>query len=318
MPINANPAQAMAQLQSAVNGVNTASGTMTIDGNPTLANGKTTAAVTFANGSKGTVTIDGNQTPANGKINATVTYANGRTGIIKVDANAAAANRAIDHAARPRSSTITMTYRVVGAPGGARKLSNSGGYAGGGVVGYAGGGIAGAPLRARRGLVVPGYEPGVDRVPAVLSRGESVLVPELTRKLGARRILAANSAASGGREATVIGQIAGMMDGSLDRMASPAAQAARSPGMATQMRAAVAVARPVATGGGGPSGAAVVAAVDRLTALVRSQYTPPGAGVTEPIVAAIGGAARLVAASGAVPAGQRSQSSRTAADFGAW
>lgn len=47
------------------------------------------------------------------------------------------------------------------------------------------------------GGVIPGYEPGVDTVHAVLSKGEAVLVPELTRAIGPANILAANAAASG-------------------------------------------------------------------------------------------------------------------------
>ncbi|ASR78049.1 tape measure protein [Arthrobacter phage Timinator] len=69
---------------------------------------------------------------------------------------------------------------------------NSGGgtYSGGGVAGYAGG-----------GTVLGGYAPGRDTIPATLSRGESVLVPELTRAIGPDRIMAANRIASGGRPA---------------------------------------------------------------------------------------------------------------------
>lgn len=52
-------------------------------------------------------------------------------------------------------------------------------------LGFAGGGI------------VPGYAPGRDTVPAMLSKGEAVLVPELVRAIGPARILAANYAASG-------------------------------------------------------------------------------------------------------------------------
>lgn len=67
---------------------------------------------------------------------------------------------------------------------------NSGGgvYPGNGVH-FAGGGVLG------------GYAPGVDSIPAWLSPGESVLVPELTRALGPSNIMAANHAASGGRRA---------------------------------------------------------------------------------------------------------------------
>ena len=73
---------------------------------------------------------------------------------------------------------------------GMKKNSGGGVYSGGGVVGYAGG-----------GTVLGGYSPGVDNIPALLSPGESVLVPELTRALGPTNIMAANRIASGGRAA---------------------------------------------------------------------------------------------------------------------
>lgn len=68
--------------------------------------------------------------------------------------------------------------------------ANSGGgvYKGAGVQ-FAGGGVLG------------GYAPGRDVIPALLSPGESVLVPELTRAIGPDNIMAANAAASGGRPA---------------------------------------------------------------------------------------------------------------------
>lgn len=70
-------------------------------------------------------------------------------------------------------------------------LDNSGGgvYSGGGVAGFAGGGVLG------------GYAPGKDTIPAMLSKGEAVLVPELVRAIGARNIMALNHAYSGGRPA---------------------------------------------------------------------------------------------------------------------
>ncbi len=52
-----------------------------------------------------------------------------------------------------------------------------------------------------RGLVLPGYAPGQDTVALMASPGEAVLVPELTRQIGAGNILAANAAASRGRMA---------------------------------------------------------------------------------------------------------------------
>ncbi|QIN94347.1 tape measure protein [Arthrobacter phage Abba] len=68
--------------------------------------------------------------------------------------------------------------------------SGGGVFSGGGVIGYAGG-----------GTVLGGYEPGRDRIPAMLSAGESVLVPELTRAIGPSNIMAANYEASNGRAA---------------------------------------------------------------------------------------------------------------------
>lgn len=62
-----------------------------------------------------------------------------------------------------------------------------------GEASYGGAASAG---RLAGGGVVPGYSPGRDTVPAVLSPGEAVLVPELVNKIGAKNILRANRAAS--------------------------------------------------------------------------------------------------------------------------
>lgn len=53
------------------------------------------------------------------------------------------------------------------------------------------------PIAFAGGGVLSGYAPGRDTVPALLSRGEAVLVPELVRAIGPQTILAANAAASG-------------------------------------------------------------------------------------------------------------------------
>jgi tape measure domain-containing protein len=52
-----------------------------------------------------------------------------------------------------------------------------------------------SPLHFATGGVVPGYAPGVDRVPAVLSPGEGILRPEVVRQLGASTIHAWNASA---------------------------------------------------------------------------------------------------------------------------
>lgn len=54
-------------------------------------------------------------------------------------------------------------------------------------------------MRFARGGLVPGYAPGRDTVPALLSPGEGVLVPEAVRMLGADTVLAINAAARRGR-----------------------------------------------------------------------------------------------------------------------
>lgn len=68
-------------------------------------------------------------------------------------------------------------------------------------------------LRLAGGGVLPGYAPGRDTVPALLSPGEAVLVPELVRAIGAEHILAANAAAMRGRAYARGGIVARFADG---------------------------------------------------------------------------------------------------------
>jgi tape measure domain-containing protein len=65
--------------------------------------------------------------------------------------------------------------------------SGGGVFSGGGIATFAGGGVLG------------GYAPGKDTVPAMLSRGEGVAVPELVRAIGPRNFMALNHEYSGGR-----------------------------------------------------------------------------------------------------------------------
>jgi hypothetical protein len=71
------------------------------------------------------------------------------------------------------------------------------GASGGMVAGFSGGGIA----RFAGGGIIPGYAPGVDNIPAILSRGEGVAVPELVRAIGPANFMALNAEYSGGRPA---------------------------------------------------------------------------------------------------------------------
>ncbi|MFA7264849.1 MAG: LysM peptidoglycan-binding domain-containing protein [Candidatus Nanopelagicales bacterium] len=82
------------------------------------------------------------------------------------------------------------------------------------------------------GGIVPGYAPGKDTVPATLSPGEAVLVPELVKKIGAKNILRANREASGRspnrNSSTGAGAYAG---GGIVGRRRPVAQASASTGV---------------------------------------------------------------------------------------
>ncbi|RGD62037.1 hypothetical protein DR950_33680 [Kitasatospora xanthocidica] len=82
-----------------------------------------------------------------------------------------------------------------------------------------------------RGGVVPGYAPGRDTVPAMLSPGEGVLVPQAVRQLGGEGgITALNDAARAGRLAEAGAPVqgfflGGLVDGAIDKMRGWAAGA---------------------------------------------------------------------------------------------
>ncbi len=195
-PIDADTAAAMGKLAALAGAVAGTTALMTIDANNAPALGKLAAAVGAANGALGTMTIDGNNTPAMGKIQAAVAAANGAKGMMTIDGNngpAIAAGRAAVAAINAMKATITITTirRTVEA-----------GVAVGGAIGRAASG--GLVPRFAKGGIVPGYAPGIDRVPALLSPGEGILVPEAVRALGARAIMNLNRMASGGRKTAVV------------------------------------------------------------------------------------------------------------------
>jgi hypothetical protein len=88
--------------------------------------------------------------------------------------NISAVQRARD-ALQDRTITITTRdVRITEAINRQQTQRNVTRYANGGIVAH-----------AANGLFVPGYAPRVDTVPAILSPGEGVLVPETVRKLAA-------------------------------------------------------------------------------------------------------------------------------------
>jgi hypothetical protein len=133
-----------------------------------------------------------------------------------------------------------------------------------------------------------------------------VLVPELVKQLGARRILEANAAASGGRPPTIVGNIASLMDGTIDRMPRAAAAAGGqiAGGRVATLGALgnrVPVTRLAPQAAPGTATVVqldtVVAAVNQLAATVRAVSAPSGE-VTDPIVRALARVERMLAARG--------------------
>jgi phage-related protein len=72
------------------------------------------------------------------------------------------------------------------------------------------------------GGVVPGFAPGKDVVPSLLSPGEAVLVPELVRLIGPELILRANAAAMAGRAFSRGGIVSRFADGGVVGSSTPA------------------------------------------------------------------------------------------------
>ncbi|AEA27927.1 hypothetical protein Psed_5800 [Pseudonocardia dioxanivorans CB1190] len=269
--INGQSVPADQVLTALIGRADTSTGTVKFDGDPSLANGKIEQTVKFADGSTGTITFDGNNVPANGEVTATVKFADGSVGTIQIKARDAGAT-ATAAIIRSSISSIPAVINVV-----TRMATGQGATpAGGGVMGYAGGGVV-KPLRASRGYVLPGYAPGRDTIPAILSAGEAVLVPELVRMLGARRILAANAEASSGRKPAIVGNIAALMDGSIGRMGprSFIGGSMRFAGRAGVTRDELAAAVPSAIGSvvgplGGNSATALAGAIGSLRAELRA------------------------------------------------
>lgn len=252
--INGVTMPAQQALATVLGQVNAGSGTITVNGQSAPAQTVLQAVIAAVNAGQGTITVNGQSVPADQALGALVGRVNGSSGTLTINGRDGGVQALKDRLSQPSSSTHTIYVRqavtrvVSTGPNDPRMVPGRATPAGGGVFGYAGGGVhgfAGGGIRAsrRRGMVVPGYAPGKDTVPAVISKGESVLVPELTRLLGARRILAANAEASGGRPATMVGQLASIMDGTIPRSQSSVT------GAMSQVRAAVGTPR-----GGAPAG----------------------------------------------------------------
>ncbi|MGE4164067.1 MAG: hypothetical protein AB7G23_20260 [Vicinamibacterales bacterium] len=208
--INGQTMPLQAVLTSALEQVNAGVGTVTINGQSVPARDVLTALIAAVDAGQGTVTINGQTVPADQALQALVGRADSSTGTVTVDADTSPAEAKL-RAFLAQKPVITVGTRLTGPAAG-----SVGGGSGGFVAGYSGGGVVGSPKGYAGGGIIPGYRPGVDDIPAMLSRGEAVLVPELVRRIGADNIMRANREASGGRPATVVGRVpSGMRHGSL-------------------------------------------------------------------------------------------------------
>lgn len=192
MPLDANPAAAQAKLGALVGQITGTVATMGIDAAIDAALGKLAAAAAAVAGTVATMTIDGNNAPAIQKgAQARDTIASFKP-VMTVDSNpapAVAKARAAVAAINAMKATITVTTNEI------HRISTV--LASGGGVAASGGGV----MRFATGGFVPGFAPGRDVVPALLSPGEAVLVPEAVRALGARAIANLNKNFSNGRRA---------------------------------------------------------------------------------------------------------------------
>jgi phage-related protein len=107
-------------------------------------------------------------------------------------------NRLVDIAKTPVNFVINTVYNNGIVP-----LWN-------GIAGLFGLGKLTPATPLAEGGVLPGYSPGRDSVPAILSPGEGVLVPEAVRGLGPGFVHAANAYYSGGRSSGGLGSSGGL------------------------------------------------------------------------------------------------------------
>lgn len=192
--LDLDDALAQAKLAALLATADASVGTPTIDADDAPAQAILAALLAAVNAALGTMTIDAVDGPARGVLAAVVAAVNAARGRMTIDANpgpAIAAARAAVATINGMSASFTITRREVTI------VSRTAADASGGL-------ITGGMMRFAKGGVVPGYAPGIDRVPAMLSPGEGILVPEAVRLLGARAVANINKLASGGRKMGMI------------------------------------------------------------------------------------------------------------------
>jgi phage-related minor tail protein len=202
--INGKTVPADAALTNLINTINASGATTTINGNKVPAGDALAALVAQIDASYGVTTINGETTPGYNALNALLAAGNSSVTTARVSADASGAYGVLNALyAQWNGRTIYVNI------GGDRITAFGGVFAGGGVIGYAGGGMVPNRVRPSRthGMIAPGFAPGKDTIPALMSPGEAVLVPELTAAIGASAILKANFEASSGRPGIAVAQV---------------------------------------------------------------------------------------------------------------
>lgn len=192
-PLNADPAQANAVLGAWIGLVTGSTGTAQLNADPAPANAVLAAVLAAINAAVGTLTIAANNAPALGTLNDTKAAVDRTVGTMTIAANAGPALATAAAAAASISRmTATITVTTTNITRNIKEVGTA--NAAGGMV-----------QKFGTGGIVSGYAPGRDVVPALLSPGEAVLVPEAVRMLGVRAITGLNKLASGGRRQTTVG-----------------------------------------------------------------------------------------------------------------
>ncbi|WP_432845971.1 phage tail tape measure protein [Amycolatopsis sp. CA-161197] len=159
MPVDANVDPATGKVNATVQYADGSIGVMDLDANRNPATNQTEIAVQYANGAHGYMTVDAFNQAAKDKTIQVVRFADGSVGVISVDAATGAANAAIDYAARPRTSVITIKTQGGGFTNLPSGYLPAGGHAqmaaGGLLKAYAGGGIEPRPMRGGLADIVP-------------------------------------------------------------------------------------------------------------------------------------------------------------------
>lgn len=195
--LNADDAGGRRTLAQLIHDIYAAGGNVTIGGNRIPADLTTSQLVDWINTHPpGVLHINGNPGGANRATDGATAHANAQHPQIKVGANTDAANNSANAFFKAWNGK-KVYFQGIFTTGANPNPGQHGGLGHGSFGGLVTSG--GDIVHAAGGTVIPGYAPGQDIVPSLLSPGEAVLVPELVRAIGAKAILAANAAASAGR-----------------------------------------------------------------------------------------------------------------------